>query len=321
MNLRSYTPNNLTTHRIICRGSVWVLAGLMLIGMAWIAPAAAKNKARPAAYDITNTPEALRCSKRYGEANFKTDIGDRQTAVEAIGQAFTTRETWGVEQNVSVIRNDTYPHTSFEVRYPAGSTAPAVRSRPLGGAGFFSVAGLGSGTNAACLRYLVRFPKNFQFVLGGKLPGLYGGDSPPSGGARPKHDDGFTVRLMWRKDGQGELYLYSPNMKPTSRNGGMQIGTGNWRFKRGKWTTIEIETILNAPGQTDGKTHVWINGHLVLAVKDIQFRDTTEIDIGGFMFSTFFGGKSGRFAPSTSQRLYFADMQTFGGQVLNVDQP
>ena len=54
----------------------------------------------------------------------------------------------------------------------------------------------------ACLSYDLRFDANFDWSLGGKLPGLSGvapGVSPtlPAGGGNPG-DKGWSGRLMWR---------------------------------------------------------------------------------------------------------------------------
>lgn len=60
--------------------------------------------------------------------------------------------------------------------------------------------------HTAILKYSVFFPAGFEFVKGGKLPGLYGGKTGCTGGDLAI--DCFSTRLMWREAGQGELYLY-----------------------------------------------------------------------------------------------------------------
>lgn len=65
-----------------------------------------------------------------------------------------------------------------------------------------AVAGLAP-TNALHLRYYVRFSEGFDFVKGGKLPGLFGG-------AIPDGTNGFSVRYMWRTNGDGEAYAHLP---------------------------------------------------------------------------------------------------------------
>lgn len=56
------------------------------------------------------------------------------------------------------------------------------------------------------LSYEVAFDKGFQWVKGGKLPGLRGGSdtSGCEGGAEPNGTDCWSTRLMWRTAGEGE---------------------------------------------------------------------------------------------------------------------
>ena len=62
-----------------------------------------------------------------------------------------------------------------------------------------------SGARNVSLSYNVFFPVDFDWVLAGKLPGLYGGHTACSGGDEAL--DCFSTRLMWREGGVGELYL------------------------------------------------------------------------------------------------------------------
>jgi hypothetical protein len=91
----------------------------------------------------------------------------------------------------------------LQVLYPAHSINPA--RNPVGGASFYaSPLELSSATNVS-LQYSIFFPTDFNWVRGGKLPGLYGGRTGCSGGTDAK--DCFSTRLMWRSGGIGELYL------------------------------------------------------------------------------------------------------------------
>mgnify|MGYP000064127746 CR=1 FL=1 len=56
------------------------------------------------------------------------------------------------------------------------------------------------------MRYWVTFSNDFDFGLGGKLPGFAQGDCP-TGGVVGK---GWSVRPMWRQDGAAEFYIYHP---------------------------------------------------------------------------------------------------------------
>jgi hypothetical protein len=93
----------------------------------------------------------------------------------------------------------------IQLYYPAGSVNPTTE--PQGGADFYaSPLDLSSAQNVS-MSYSVFFPADFDWVLAGKLPGIYGGHETCSGG-----DDAlscFSTRLMWREGGMGELYLVS----------------------------------------------------------------------------------------------------------------
>jgi len=94
-------------------------------------------------------------------------------------------------------------HSLIRVLYPAHSVNPA--KSPVGGASFYaSPIELSSAINVS-LQYSIFFPAGFNWVRGGKLPGLYGGRTGCSGGADA--EDCFSTRLMWRAKGAGELYL------------------------------------------------------------------------------------------------------------------
>ena len=64
----------------------------------------------------------------------------------------------------------------------------------------------GSQFNSMLLTYEVAFDSNFDFVMGGKLPGVRGGPDPDgcSGGNASTGENCFSSRLMWRKNGAGE---------------------------------------------------------------------------------------------------------------------
>ena len=67
------------------------------------------------------------------------------------------------------------------------------------------------GTNAV-LEYDVFFPADFDFVKGGKLPGMVGGSKSCTGCKRyePLRLECFSVRFIWGSEGEGYPYLYVP---------------------------------------------------------------------------------------------------------------
>ena len=91
----------------------------------------------------------------------------------------------------------------LEVTYPQGSF-----SHDTGGSQLFSLWNTSDGSqfHSVLLTYEVAFASNFDFVKGGKLPGLRGGPDPDgcSGGNASTGSNCFSTRLMWRKQGAGE---------------------------------------------------------------------------------------------------------------------
>ncbi|MGF1520796.1 MAG: polysaccharide lyase [Leptolyngbyaceae cyanobacterium] len=213
-------------------------------------------------------------------------------------------KSWGFD-NLEII---TDPQSDFEpilrVHYPAGSASPSVSREagvPLGGAQFYADLALPPQTQLR-LTYWVRFAENFDFVKGGKLPGLFGGEGA-SGGNIPDGTDGFSTRLMWRRDGDGEVYAYLP----TSEGYGTSIGRGNWRFQPGTWYQIQQEVRLNHPERSDGQIQLWVDGELVIDESDLNFRTVESLQIDGLFFSTFFGGGDPSWATPRDVYIDFAE--------------
>ena len=121
------------------------------------------------------------------------------------------------------------------------------------------------------LSYSVYFPADFDFVKGGKLPGLYSStgfmnsstgtidantDSCSGGAGNEAGKSCWSIRLMWRENGEGELYLYLPIQKSgeydpcgiteAGNNGksrenwicnsdyGVSLGRGKFQFTKGR---------------------------------------------------------------------------------------
>ncbi|WP_244272202.1 polysaccharide lyase [Halomonas aestuarii] len=209
-----------------------------------------------------------------------------EDAQEGVRQGFGTKRSWGVDDNVELLDASAtgLDQPGLRVHYPKGTSSPGDTEQ--GGAGFYSEPDVLDGAERACLTYRVRFEPGFNFVKGGKLPGLYGGEAP-SGGDEVNGENGFSMRFMWRAAGQGELYEY---VVSKDKKYGASVGRGLWSFPTGEWITIEQELVLNTPGEKDGLARVWINGVPVLEQSEIVYRTTDEVTIDGLMFSTFFGG-------------------------------
>ncbi|MBD1911308.1 MULTISPECIES: polysaccharide lyase [unclassified Leptolyngbya] len=218
--------------------------------------------------------------------------------------------SWGLENLEVMADPDGRFGQVIRVHYPAGSASPAATRQdgaPSGGAQFYANLGIAP-QNRLRLSYYVRFSENFDFVKGGKLPGLFGGEGA-SGGDNPDGTDGFSTRLMWRRQGEGEVYAYLP----TSRDYGTSIGRGSWRFRPGVWHRIEQEVTLNQPNAANGQIRVWFDGALVLNQGGLRFRTVDRLQINGLFFSTFFGGNDSSWATPQDVYIDFADFSVSAG--------
>ncbi|TEB31469.1 hypothetical protein FA13DRAFT_1791698 [Coprinellus micaceus] len=190
--------------------------------------------------------------------------------------------------------------TSLQLFYPKGSINPA--QKPKGGEEFYaSPLGLSSARNVS-LRYSVYFPSDFDWVLAGKLPGLYGGHTGCSGGNAAL--DCFSTRLMWRTGGAGELYLYAGKDKqPTALCSdprsecnavyGFSIGRGSFTWAAGAWTTVVQTVVLNTPGKQDGAFSLDVNGRRVVEKHGVFYRDALWPSSGTGRSKTSTSAKTG----------------------------
>lgn len=274
-----------------CAGGFVPITLLALFATASVAA----DELDPAALGI---PGETACSTRYPEvaAPVPALADDAHTAIR---EGFATHRHWGTRENVELLDAGTtgLGERGLRVRYPAGSSNPS--DEPRGGAGFYAAPPALEGAERACLSYRVRFEPGFDFVRGGKLPGLYGGEAP-SGGESVDGENGFSMRLMWREQGQGELYPYVVGLEGTS------VGRGAWTFPTGEWVTVEQEVVLNDPGEPNGVARLWIDGRPVLELNDVVYRTTPALTIDGLMFSTFFGGSGDGWRSPRDQHADFA---------------
>jgi hypothetical protein len=171
--------------------------------------------------------------------------------------------------------------------------------------------------------YSVMFERGFQFNMGGKLPGLYGGDNEQvatacSGG---HHDEGgWSVRLMWRTGGAGEMYTYLPtsfsansalsHVPPFSTSNptyGTSVGRGSFFFQPGDWTTVVQRMRLNDAGQENGELELIVDGQSKINVSGLVLRSSEAGRIRGMQIQTFFGGHTAAWESPQDQKAYFSD--------------
>jgi hypothetical protein len=162
--------------------------------------------------------------------------------------------------------------------------------------------------------YKVRFADDFDWVIGGKLPGLSGmvpGGDGGASGQKPTGDDFWSVRFMWAADGKGFAYAYHPDQP--NRYGENIHFPSHIRFQKGVVQTLGLEVVMNTPGQHDGILRGWLDGVLVVERTDIRWRDVPELQIDAINFGSIFGGNTADWAPSKDETIEFGDFKLYIG--------
>jgi len=146
----------------------------------------------------------------------------------------------------------------------------------------------------ARLSFDVFFEEDWQWVRAGKLHGV--GPLQPVTGGRTKHPEGWSSRMMWRKDGGVVNYLYDQD---ETHKYGKGDRSDTSVLEKGKWHRIDFETTLNDPGEANGQARLYVDGQLVCEDDAVEFRGTGGEGtlIQQFLFSTFHGGNDPTWAP------------------------
>ena len=168
------------------------------------------------------------------------------------------------------------------------------------------------------LEYKVRFDKDFEWKLGGKLPGLAGGDRP-TGGDDTSGGNGFSTRYMWRKDGRMVVYAYYEG-KPADKKFGE-----DWEceinFVPERWYTLRQKVTVNTGNQANGKVEVWVDGSKKLTKTGLLLMSNGSNGVDFVLFDTFMGGADSTWAPSGNQYLRMDNFKCVKGGDPTPPQP
>jgi len=212
----------------------------------------------------------------------------------------------------------------LQITLPKGTTSD--------GGSFWRLA-LPKGLTDVTFEYDIMFGKNFNFVRGGKLPGLSGGSSPGGGS---KRKDGFSARLMWRAATSFEellhlvknsklcsksdvykpylvQYTYYPEKKTKKWGQDLVYTYKNKKIflKPNTWFTIKMQVKLAGnPGNKD-VLFAWVNGKRVL-YKKLHLRNDSSYGVDEVMFSLFFGGNDLTWATKKNENVYFRRFEVKG---------
>ncbi len=249
------------------------------------------------------------------ETNFDSQLVGSYTRQELNVDWDTPRWNNGVDEGrVAVVAgDDAFDGNSLAVSYPAD----LFGSKETGAQWQLD---FDKSYEAAKVEYRIKFGEGFDFVRGGKLPGLAGG-AANTGGNTPNGSDGFTTRMHWRTDGSAgsrtsparaniNQYIYHPDQPTQFGEDFRWDDSGTWKvFESDRWYHVEHRLEMNTPGEHDGKFIAWLDGEKVLDVDDLRFRDSERLGIDKFYFSTFFGGSGTQWATSKDEVVFFDDFK------------
>lgn len=160
----------------------------------------------------------------------------------------------------------------------------------------------------------------------------------------------FSYRIMWRRGGWGEAYLYVPHFMQdpefcalkncTGTNtvqpctscdyeAGVSFYRGSFVFQTGQWTKLRLHMTLNTPNVTDGVITLDVNGQRVIEFRKLNWRQYANIYIEGVTFATWFGGSDATWAPPFNTYALFRNFKMYydgpgeGGRAaaLSMDKP
>lgn len=159
------------------------------------------------------------------------------------------------------------------------------------------------------LAFWVRFCEEFDFARGGKLHGL--GPVRSITGGNEITPEGWSARLMFRRDGGLQTYVYHQDM--SGRYGDTEVASG-FAFQPGQYHHVLMRVALNdAAESANGSMDVWVDDQLVIEHGGLRFRDqiTSDSAIQRLLFSTFHGGSNPEWAPRNDDGSYKTDCTFF----------
>lgn len=207
-------------------------------------------------------------------------------------QARTGGRDAGLIENVDVIRLKRGPVAiAMSVELPKGSAAPTSSVVPKGGLSLPWQPRTLKDKSTVCLSYQILLPSDFDFNLGGALPGVLGGVE--------QSNDRFLVQLGWRQGGAIGVTNY---VTLDGKKWKQQAEAEGYTIPRGRWVKIDQEVILNEPDLENGVLRVWLDGALAIDKADIAYRVKPDITLAGVAADVFYNGEdvSGR-APADAK--------------------
>lgn len=157
------------------------------------------------------------------------------------------------------------------------------------------------------LLYDIRFGDGFEFVRGGKLPGL--APDVHTTGCKQTSSASWSTRPMWRVEGSAQAYFYGQD-RTGNCGDGERSATG--AFTPGQWQSVALRVKLNGGESTyDGEVTLVVDGMDVSRNQNVRLRSSIAdaSEITRFFFSTFYGGADPSWAPTQTTTIRYDDFR------------
>ena len=225
---------------------------------------------------------------------------------------WTKSDAWNVCQLMYGPELTTIYNNSIRALYPQNSANPS--GDIYGGFHFYAQPSVFP-SQTIRMNYSVKFDSNFIWVKGGKLPGIWIGDTGANGGNHIM--TGSSFRLMWRQSGLVEAYVYAPKQLPEYYNFTITNLDGEYgdSVKRGiitaipnEWISVslyaKLNTFTNNIANYDGVLQMIINNN-IFEYDKMKWIDVDGLLINGMMMQTFFGGNGWNWQTPVDQYIFF----------------
>ncbi|MBN2215337.1 MAG: fibronectin type III domain-containing protein [Bacteroidales bacterium] len=158
--------------------------------------------------------------------------------------------------------------------------------------------------------YRIKFKPGFEWVHGGKIPGLMGGPTW-DGWYGPPYEAGFRNFLMWSEEPTIAHYYYYHGQ--THEYGATSLW--NTYIESGEWFTMTLRIVMNTIsgeyGNDDAVLEGFIDGQLVSQITGLTLRNLSHIGIDKMLVGSFFGGSSPDFAATRDEWIDMDDFIAF----------
>ena len=246
-------------------------------------------------YDWNASVEVKPCSPAYPPSivlDLNSSAGEVLSAAQL--QARSQSQDWGVMKKLKVERTESGPAPLvFDISLSAGDLTSS--DHKFGGVGFPWRPNSMKNATAVCFSYNVWLPSDFDYSVGGILPGVASIQTISEDDEDDEDDEDELVRTFrahptWSKDGTINFLVFNP----TSRQRTDKIHlTSKQQLTLGRWHKLEQEVVLNDPGKKNGTIRLWIDGEIAIDRQDLALRTGSQAEIQTALYHVSYGSPDG----------------------------